>query len=131
MYICLQWAKTIETIMVIAGIVITPINTRSPSFRKKAVCTLAKQEKECNRYATTRSVVPIVEKPTKKLAVTRIRTWVIAATTQGTNHYTITAARRDGGDRNRIGCPGAAATGFFAKLRTGSQRWITNLRLVF
>ena len=24
-------------------------------------------------------------------AVTRIRTWVIAATTQGTNHYTITA----------------------------------------
>src|SRR2546425_6051415 len=27
------------------------------------------------------------------LAVTRIRTWVIAATTQGTNHYTITATR--------------------------------------
>ena len=26
-------------------------------------------------------------------AVTRIRTWVIAATTQGTNHYTITATR--------------------------------------
>ena len=25
------------------------------------------------------------------LAVTRIRTWVTAATTQGTNHYTITA----------------------------------------
>lgn len=24
-------------------------------------------------------------------AVTRIRTWVTAATTQGTNHYTITA----------------------------------------
>ena len=28
----------------------------------------------------------------KKSAVTRIRTWVIAATTQCTNHYTITAA---------------------------------------
>ena len=28
-------------------------------------------------------------------AVTRIRTWVIAATTQGTNHYTITAALVD------------------------------------
>ena len=27
-------------------------------------------------------------------AVTRIRTWVIAATTRGTNHYTITAATR-------------------------------------
>ena len=27
-------------------------------------------------------------------AVTRIRTWVIAATTQGTNHYTITAKLR-------------------------------------
>ena len=27
----------------------------------------------------------------KDLAVTRIRTWVIAATTQCTNHYTITA----------------------------------------
>ena len=26
-------------------------------------------------------------------AVTRIRTWVTAATTQGTNHYTITANR--------------------------------------
>ena len=25
-------------------------------------------------------------------AVTRIRTWVTAATTQGTNHYTITAS---------------------------------------
>ena len=29
-----------------------------------------------------------------KHAVTRIRTWVIAATTQGTNHYTITAKLR-------------------------------------
>ena len=29
----------------------------------------------------------------KPRAVTRIRTWVIAATTQGTNHYTITANR--------------------------------------
>ena len=28
-----------------------------------------------------------------KCAVTRIRTWVIAATTQCTNHYTITAVR--------------------------------------
>ena len=28
----------------------------------------------------------------EKSAVTRIRTWVIAATTQCTNHYTITAA---------------------------------------
>ena len=27
----------------------------------------------------------------KKGAVTRIRTWVVAATTQSTNHYTITA----------------------------------------
>ena len=27
----------------------------------------------------------------KKVAVTRIRTWVFAATTQSTNHYTITA----------------------------------------
>ena len=27
----------------------------------------------------------------KKRAVTRIRTWVVAATTQSTNHYTITA----------------------------------------
>ena len=27
----------------------------------------------------------------KKIAVTRIRTWVITATTWGTNHYTITA----------------------------------------
>ena len=27
----------------------------------------------------------------KKSAVTRIRTWVVAATTQSTNHYTITA----------------------------------------
>jgi hypothetical protein len=26
-------------------------------------------------------------------AVTRIRTWVTAATTEGTNHYTITAVR--------------------------------------
>ena len=36
----------------------------------------------------------IVKKKGKKkscIAVTRIRTWVTAATTQGTNHYTITA----------------------------------------
>ena len=31
-------------------------------------------------------------------AVTRIRTWVTAATTQGTNHYTITASRLDSSD---------------------------------
>ena len=30
-------------------------------------------------------------KEKKKCAVTRIRTWVVAATTQSTNHYTITA----------------------------------------
>ena len=31
-----------------------------------------------------------------KCAVTRIRTWVIAATTQCTNHYTITAEHGGG-----------------------------------
>ena len=34
----------------------------------------------------------------KKCAVTRIRTWVVAATTQSTNHYTITA---DAGTRSK------------------------------
>ena len=32
-----------------------------------------------------------------KRAVTRIRTWVVAATTQSTNHYTITADECDKG----------------------------------
>ena len=32
----------------------------------------------------------------KKGAVTRIRTWVVAATTQSTNHYTITAVAEEG-----------------------------------
>ena len=36
-----------------------------------------------------RAIKPI--KTVARFAVTRIRTWVIAATTQGTNHYTITA----------------------------------------
>ena len=37
----------------------------------------------------------------KKSAVTRIRTWVVAATTQSTNHYTITADALMGGIKKR------------------------------
>ena len=42
-----------------------------------------KQKKEKNQE---------IGKKNSESAVTRIRTWVIAATTQCTNHYTITAA---------------------------------------
>ena len=34
-----------------------------------------------------------VKKIHRPIAVTRIRTWVVAATTQSTNHYTITATK--------------------------------------
>ena len=34
-------------------------------------------------------------RPLGSLAVTRIRTWVVSATTRSTNHYTITAKQAD------------------------------------
>ena len=39
----------------------------------------------------TGNVKKVPQPPELSSAVTRIRTWVTAATTQGTNHYTITA----------------------------------------
>ena len=50
----------------------------------------------CNSGINSAQVlISVPSKPTTKQivphAVTRIRTWVIAATTRGTNHYTITA----------------------------------------
>ena len=53
-------------------------HNRSLKYMKKKINR--KQRPENNNHIKTRS------------AVTRIRTWVIAATTQCTNHYTITAA---------------------------------------
>lgn len=38
--------------------------------------------------------IPPVKKKFCTNAVTRIRTWVVAATTRSTNHYTIMAVRR-------------------------------------
>ena len=37
-------------------------------------------------------------------AVTRIRTWVLSATTRSTNHYTITAIAPAGRQRTRVSC---------------------------
>ena len=46
-------------------------------------------ENDCSSYMQNRKIGKIGN------AVTRIRTWVIAATTQCTNHYTITATFSD------------------------------------
>ena len=46
------------------------------------------------QYFTTHIELRSFSRQSNKHAVTRIRTWVIAATTQGTNHYTITAELR-------------------------------------
>ena len=43
------------------------------------------------QYFTTHIELRSFSRQSNKHAVTRIRTWVIAATTQCTNHYTITA----------------------------------------
>ena len=46
------------------------------------------------QYSTTQFELWAFLRQSNKRAVTRIRTWVIAATTQCTNHYTITAMRK-------------------------------------
>ena len=46
------------------------------------------------QYFTTHIELRSFSRQSNKHAVTRIRTWVIAATTQCTNHYTITAMRK-------------------------------------
>ena len=46
------------------------------------------------QYFTTHIELRSLSRQSNKHAVTRIRTWVIAATTQCTNHYTITAMHK-------------------------------------
>ena len=46
------------------------------------------------QYFTTHIELRSFSRQSNKHAVTRIRTWVIAATTQCTNHYTITAMHK-------------------------------------
>ena len=46
------------------------------------------------QYFTTHIELRSLSRQSNKRAVTRIRTWVIAATTQCTNHYTITAMHK-------------------------------------
>ena len=52
----------------------------------------SKQKKELVSFADNREKKGVLKTlEAKKNAVTRIRTWVFAATTQSTYHYTITA----------------------------------------
>ena len=66
------------------------------NWKEKRILNFFEKKKE-TRSATFKlweGRVSWVARNKKKSAVTRIRTWVIAATTQCTNHYTITARHR-------------------------------------
>ena len=66
---------------------ILALGARGPGFKSRTSPVFLAKKKKMATYVDQMSV----SGKKKKGAVTRIRTWVVAATTQSTNHYTITA----------------------------------------